>query len=175
MNERKSLTHIKSLTQIALVVAVMCVCAQISFYVGAVPITAQTLVIAFSGYFLGFKKASAAVIVYLMLGAVGAPVFASFGGGFHVLISYTGGFLWGFIPYTMLCAVCNKRKLGIAFGILGMLSCHALGVLQYSLVSKTDIFVSFVVVSLPFLAKDVIFTVMAYFIAKRARKIIKLS
>jgi len=170
---RKSTSYIRSITQIALIVAIMCVLAQLSFYIGPIPITFQTLIVAFCGYFLGVKKGMIAVISYLLLGAVGAPVFAAFGGGFHILISYTGGFLWGFIPYVILCGI-SKKRIGIAFGLIGMLCCHLCGVIQYSVISKTNFLVAFTVASLPFLLKDIIFTVIAYFAAMRLRKIIKL-
>lgn len=163
--------YIKAITKIAISVALMCVFAQISFPIGLVPITLQTFIVAFIGYFLGLKKSLVAIIVYLALGAVGVPVFSMLQGGFGVLISYTGGFLWGFIPYTGLCAVCNEKKLGIALGIIGVLLCHLIGVIQYSIVSGNNLWLSFVSASLPFIIKDIIFTVLAYFLAIRMRKI----
>ena len=167
--------HIRSICQISLIVAIMCVFAQLSFYVGPIPMTMQTLVVAFSGYLLGLKKSSVAILVYIMLGAVGAPVFSAFNGGFHILIGYTGGFIWGFIPYAILCAIAPKKKIGIVLGLVGMLVCHMIGTVQYALLSETNIFVAFVVASVPFLLKDVIFTIIAYFLASKVRKTIKLS
>jgi biotin transport system substrate-specific component len=175
MNRGARLKYIRAITQIALIVAIMCVFAQLSFYIGPVPITMQTLVIAFTGYFLGMKKGIVAVCVYLLLGAVGAPVFSAFNGGFHILIGYTGGFLWGFIPYVIFCGILKEKRLGIVLGLIGMLICHLLGVIQYSLISRVNIFASFVVVSLPFLIKDILFTILAYYLAKKVRKITKLS
>ena len=175
MSREKNLKYIRALTQIALVVAIMCVFAQLSFYFGPVPITMQPLIIAFTGYFLGTKKGLIAVLTYLLLGMVGAPVFSAFNGGFHVLISYTGGFLWGYIPFVIFCGIIKEKKLGIVLGLAGMLICHLLGVIQYSLISKTNFFVALLVASLPFLAKDVIFVIIAFFLAKRVRKTIKLS
>lgn len=175
MSRDKNLKYIRAITQIALAVAIMCVFAQLSFYIGPVPITMQTLIIAFTGYLLGMKKGTIAVCVYLLLGMVGAPVFSAFNGGFHILIGYTGGFLWGFIPYVLFCGIAKEKKLGIALGLVGMVICHLLGALQYSLISKINFFASLVVVSLPFLIKDILFTILAYYLAKKVRKIIKLS
>ncbi len=165
--------YIKELTRISIFVAVICILAQISIPISVIPITFQSFAIALCGYTLGKKKSLIAVFVYLLLGAVGAPVFASFNGGFHMLLSYTGGFLWGFIPFALLCALSQEVRLAIPFGIIGVIMCHLIGVIQYSLVSKTSIWLSFLVASLPYLLKDIILTVIAYFIARRINKIIK--
>lgn len=175
MNKEKNKAYAHTITQIALIVAIMCAFAQLSIYIGPIPITMQSLIIAFAGYLLGAKRATIAVVVYLLLGAAGAPVFASFTGGFHFLISYTGGFLWGFIPYALMCGLFNGKKISILTGILGMLVCHLLGTAQYAIVSETNFFVALLVTSLPFIIKDVIFTIMAYFLASRVKKTIKLS
>ena len=142
MSRDKNSKYIKSITQIALIVAIMCVFAQLSFYFGPVPITMQPLIIAFTGYFLGLKKGTIAVCVYLLLGIAGAPVFSAFNGGFHMLISYTGGFLWGYIPLVVFCGIAKEKRIGIALGFIGMMVCHLLGTLQYSLISKINFFAS---------------------------------
>ncbi len=175
MRRGKNLKYIKAITQIALAVAIMCAFAQLSFYIGPVPITMQPLIIAFIGYFLGVRKGTVTVCVYLLLGIVGAPVFSAFNGGFHILISYTGGFLWGYIPFVIFCGMIKEKGLGIALGLIGMTICHLLGTLQYALISKTNFFVALVIASLPFIIKDIVFVIIAFFLAKRVRKAIKLS
>ena len=164
--------YVKGITFIALFVAIIAVLAQIIIPISLVPITLQIFAIALCGFTLDIKSSVATVLVYLLLGAVGVPVFAAFNGGFHVLLSYTGGFLWGFIPLTVLCSAC-KNKLSIPLGILGLLVCHLIGLIQYSLVSKTSLWLSFTVASLPHLLKDVILVVIAYFVSSRVNKILK--
>lgn len=166
--------YIKELTLVSAFVAVICIVAQIAIPISVIPITLQGFAVALCGYMLGKKKSLIAVCVYLILGAVGAPVFANFNGGFHMLLSYTGGFLWGFIPYAFFCALSQKAKLAIPFGIMGVILCHLMGTIQYSLVSKASIWLSFLVASLPFILKDVILTVTAYFVARRINKITKI-
>lgn len=164
--------YIKKITFIALFVAIISVLAQISIPISLVPITLQIFAIALCGFMLSVENAVITVCVYLFLGAVGAPVFASFNGGFHVLLSYTGGFLWGFIPLALLCAV-SKNKTSIPFGIFGVIICHLIGTLQYSIVSKTSLWLSFTVASFPYVLKDIFLVVIAYFVAKRVNKILK--
>ena len=160
--------YVKKITYVALFVSIIAVLAQISIPTPLIPLTLQTFAIALCGFVLNKKYSVITVIVYLLLGTVGAPVFASFNGGFHVLISYTGGFLWGFIPFVLLCSL-TKGKISIPFGLLGLLLCYIVGVIQYSIISKT---MSWYIFLLPLL-KDVILVFAAYFVATRINKIIK--
>ena len=153
--ENNTKPYIKRITSIALFVAIISVLAQISIPISIVPITMQIFAIALCGYMLSLNSAITTVCIYILLGAVGAPVFATFNGGFHVLLNYTGGFLWGFIPLVILCALC-KNKTSIPLGILGVIICHLVGIIQYSIVSKTSVWLSFIVASLPYILKDII-------------------
>lgn len=163
-------SKIRELTYISLCVAIMAVLSQIAIPTGAVPITLQTFVVALTGYFLGFKNGLIAIITYVLLGLVGVPVFASFQGGLHILIGYTGGFIFGYLPFVALCGINAKRTTRIILGIMGVLVCHMFGVIQYSLLAEINIFASFVAVSLPFLIKDVALVVGAYFVSESLRK-----
>ena len=76
--------------------ALIAVCAWISIP-AEVPFTLQTFAIFAVCGLLGGRRGTVSVLVYLLLGAVGAPVFAGFRGGFAALIGTTGGYLVGFI------------------------------------------------------------------------------
>jgi biotin transport system substrate-specific component len=167
---------IKSLTLCAMFVAIIAVLSQIAIPLpNFVPITLQTFAVALCGYLLGLKKGTVTTAVYILIGAVGVPVFSSFKGGFSVLVGYTGGFIYGFLPFVILCAICNKKKIGIAFGIVGLLLCHICGVLQYMALSSNPFWAAALLVSVPYLPKDVISIILAYFFATRLRKIKSLA
>ncbi|MCL1787938.1 MAG: biotin transporter BioY, partial [Defluviitaleaceae bacterium] len=90
-------TNTREICRIGLLVAIIAVCAQISIPMPwGVPMTLQTLAVSFAGLLLGPKKGTAAALVYIMLGAIGAPVFANFGGGMGVVFGRTGGFILSF-------------------------------------------------------------------------------
>lgn len=129
-----------------------------------VPVTLQTFAVALCGYFLGAKKGAAAVIIYILLGAVGAPVFTGFKGGFACIGGLTGGFIYGFLAMVLLCGLSLKSKpLRIALGIAGVIVLHFFGVLQYSLITENGFIQSFLLVSAPYLIKDFISVVLGYF------------
>lgn len=141
-----------------------------------VPITLQTFAVALCGYVLGAKRGTASTVIYVLLGAVGVPIFAGMSAGPAVLFGYTGGFIWGFIFMTLLCGVGIRWKNPVAavlMGILGLAVCHLLGVIQYAVVAKTTLWGSFLLVSVPYLLKDVISVVGAYVVALAVRRALR--
>lgn len=166
-------SSVQAITHISLCTAIMAVLSQIAIPIGAVPVTIQALAVSFIGYFLGLKKGIICIALYICLGAVGAPVFAFFQGGFHMLIGYTGGFIFGFIPLVALCGAFKTRTLKITFGICGVLVCHIMGTLQYMLISGLELLVSFLTASLPFILKDILLVIASYFISEAVNKRLK--
>ncbi|WP_374703377.1 biotin transporter BioY [Bacillus sp. V3-13] len=86
----------------ALFAAVIGILAQITIPLPLVPITGQTLAIGLAATILGARFGTLSVILYLIIGAVGVPVYAEFSGGASVLVGPTGGYLVGFVPTAFL-------------------------------------------------------------------------
>lgn len=86
----------RSLTQIALAVALISVCTWISIPM-TVPFTLQTFAIFAILGLLGGKKGTISIVCYLAMGLAGLPVFSGFRGGPAVLLGTTGGYLVGFL------------------------------------------------------------------------------
>lgn len=82
----------------ALFAAIIGILAQVTIPLPLVPITGQTLAIGLAATILGARYGTVSVLLYILLGAVGIPVFAGFSAGFSVLVGPTGGFIVGFIP-----------------------------------------------------------------------------
>ncbi len=87
----------RSIVFVGLTIAIMAVSAWVSIPIGPVPFTLQMFAVTFALVVLSPKQAIAAVAGYLLLGAVGVPVFSSMRGGIGVLVGPTGGFLWGYL------------------------------------------------------------------------------
>lgn len=164
----------KTIVTVGMFTAVLAVLSILTIPMpSGVPVTLQTFAMALCGYVLGWKKGTSSTLVYILLGTVGVPVFAGMTGGPSWLVGYTGGFIWGFIFLTMLCGVGMKQKnivLKVALGIAGLAICHILGVIQFAVVASTSLPASFVTVSVPYIAKDVISVVGAYLVAIPIRK-----
>ena len=114
--------------------AVTCILAPLSIPLpfSPVPISLTNLVIFISVFILGMKDATISFLIYLLLGAVGLPVFASFHAGLSVLAGPTGGYLIGFIFLALIQGFAMKyfdRKLipTIIGMLIGMAVCYIFG------------------------------------------------
>lgn len=88
----------KELTMIAIFPAMMGATAGISIPLfNLPPITLQTFFVLLAGLILGPKNGAISMIIYLMIGAIGVPVFSGYRGGLEVLTGFSGGFLIGFV------------------------------------------------------------------------------
>lgn len=167
----------KSIILTAMFAAVLAVLSQLSIPMpSGVPVTLQTFAVALTAYVLGWKMGLASMAVYILLGAVGVPVFAGFRGGVQALAGMTGGFIWGFLFMALLCGLAmgqKKKGMLVLLSAAGLALCHLLGVLQFMLVSGNSFAASAMMVSVPYLAKDVISAALAYFLALAVRRALK--
>lgn len=163
-------SKIRTLTFAALFAALIAVCAQLTVPMpSGVGFTLQTFAVALCGYLLGVKAGAAALLVYLLVGLAGAPVFSGFQGGLHVLFGPTGGFLLGFLPMAALCGLAAGRKGALRWfwGLPGLLLCHLGGVVQFALLREMELLPAFALVSAPFLVKDLLSLAAAALLAWR--------
>lgn len=91
----KSTSNARSVSFVGLTIAIMAVSAWVTVPLGPVPFTLQMFAIVFAVAVLKPREAIAAMAGYLILGAVGLPVFSGMRGGLGILAGPTGGFLWG--------------------------------------------------------------------------------
>lgn len=101
----------KDLVMCALLAAVICVLAPLSAPIGPIPISLATFAVMLAAAILGAKWGTIATLIYILLGAVGVPVFAGYSAGVAKLVSSTGGYIIGYIPLAYLTG------LGVTLGI----------------------------------------------------------
>lgn len=142
-----------------------------------VPFTLQTFAIALSGYVLGKIYGTFATLIYIILGLIGVPVYAGMSAGAGVLAGPTGGYLWGFIIMTFFCGLAadfgNNAKGCIAkilISILALAGCHIPGIIQLKIVAGMSWPQAALLGTVPYLLKDILSMVAAYFIAAAVRK-----
>lgn len=166
-------TTTKNLVEIALFTAVIAILSQIAIPMpSGLPATLQTFAIALTGVVLGRKCALESTVVYILLGAVGVPVFAELSGGIQVLLNYSGGFIWGFLVMSYLCGIgagMKHRYVGIFVGMAGLIICHFFGVMQFMFVMGRGFAESFFLASAPYLLKDIISVLAAFAVGIQIR------
>ena len=126
----------REISLIALGVALITVCAWISIPVGEVPFTLQTLAVAAVGGLLGVRRGTLAVLVYILMGLVGVPVFTGFRPGIVALMGATGGYIVGFLFAAPISGAAkslpvkrNAARVAVlwAMNLLGLAVCYFFG------------------------------------------------
>ena len=107
--EHGTRTRIYPLAMTAVMAAVMGVVAPFSVAIGPVPLSFCTLAIYLSACLLGWRRATLATLAYILLGAVGMPVFSGFSAGLGVLAGPTGGYVVGYLPLAALAGLAAAR------------------------------------------------------------------
>lgn len=130
-HENKQLLTVKDMSLTAMFAVLMAVCSWISIPT-AVPFTLQTFAVFCAVSMLGGKRGFFAILVYMLLGAVGIPVFSGFKSGLGVLLGTTGGYLVGFLIIPLLCLLTEKLIsenviVQIISMIVGLALCYAFG------------------------------------------------
>ena len=123
------------LTYIALSAVLITVCSWISIP-AAVPFTLQTFAVFFALLVLDGRRGTLAVLVYLLMGAVGLPVFAGFKGGLGSLLGVTGGYILGFLATALIFwAVTHfagsSLPVSVAACVVGLACCYAFGTIWF--------------------------------------------
>lgn len=145
-----------------------------------VPIILATMVTSLAGGLLGWKYGSLSMIVYLLLGAVGAPVFHNFTGGAGIIAGPTGGYLIGYITSALICGllidiICRNKLTwwGIAIScVAGMASCYVLGTIWFMVLSGTGLAAAMVMCVIPFLPGDVLKIIAAVLLIRKLRPVV---
>ncbi len=164
-----------ALARIALGAALITVCAWITVPF-AVPFTMQLFAVYFTAILLGGKSGTIAVAVYLLLGAIGIPVFSGGKGGFSALIGPTGGYLFGMLliggAYWLSTRLFGRKlPVEILSLVLGTLLCYLLGTALFAAQSaQHGFFAALSLCVLPFLLPDACKLAMALVLGRRLRK-----
>ena len=163
----------RDICMMALFTAFTAVMAQISVPIPlGVPMTMQTFAIMLAGMALGARKGFVSVLVYILLGIAGVPVFAKFSGGLGILFGPTGGFILSFPLMAWIVGIGAERG-GWVAGAIGLFAGtvvnYAGGMLMFCLITGQGLGAAFMACAFPFIPTAVIKAVMAALIGVRLR------
>ena len=167
-------TKIRMQVLAALFAAACAVLAQLIIPIQPVPISLASLGAMLAGGFLGKRYGFLALLIYLLLGAAGVPVFSMFRGGIHMFAGPTGGFLLGFAPMAFAVGwLCEKTEYKFIklFGavFLGNLVCYVFGIAWFVYLTHTDMWTALTLCIFPFIPGDLLKIVLSAFLVSRYR------
>ena len=162
----------------SLMAALTAVGAYIYVPIGPVPIILSTLFVILSGLLLGSRWGLTSMALYLLVGAIGLPVFAGGKGGFAHFMGPTGGYLFGYLLASWSTGFISERSRGrmildILAVIIGSLALYALGVPWLKMVTQMSWTKALMVGVLPFLIGDAIKASVVLILARSVRPILK--
>ena len=161
---------------IALFAVLMAVCSWISIP-AVVPFTLQTFGVFVAVSVLGGKRGTLAVVLYLLMGVVGLPVFAGFSGGLGVLLGSTGGYIIGFIVMAVIAGLfidnCRKPWIQLIGMIVGTIVCYLFGTVWFCIVAGYTFQAALAVCVIPFIPADLVKMIIAMIIGPMIKKRIR--
>ena len=173
--KEKSRNKIYMLVMCAVFAALTAVLAQIQIPLAMVPINLALFSVYLSGILLGAKYGSISMLLYVLIGAIGVPVFAGLNGGAGVLFGKTGGYIIGYIVTSFLVGLLSKYfgynffKL-LAIMTIGTISCYIIGTLWFMFLTKINLWVSLMYCVFPFILGDVLKMILAASLAIRLKR-----
>lgn len=174
----------RDMVYIAMFAVLIAVCSWISVP-ATVPFTLQTFGVFVTVGVLGGKRGSLSVLVYLLLGMIGVPVFAGFSGGIGCLLGSTGGYIIGFlfsalVMWGMEMAFGKSRFVLVLSMILGLMVCYLFGTVWFMTVYARTTGAIGVMTALgrcvfPYIIPDGIKIVLAMILCKKVAQIIHMD
>lgn len=183
---RRTNKMLLNMVYIAVFTALIAVCSQICIPTppGIPPVTMQTFAVFLAASMLGWKHGTLSVLIYLLLGLIGIPVFAQFQSGLGTLLGMTGGYLIGFL-FTSVFTGLLCEKLGRKVWVLivsmigGLLLCYVFGTAWFMVVygqqvGAISLWAALTMCVFPFLPFDAGKILVATILVNRLDKHIKL-
>jgi len=174
-----SRARVRNLVSAALVTALMAASGWISIPLGTVPVTLQVFAVVLAALLLPSAWAAASLGVYLVLGTIGVPVFASGTAGLGVVLGPTGGYVLGFALAAPLASLAREslERTGAAqlvadaaAGVVAIAVIYALGWAQLAVVAHLSALQALLAGVAPFVVPDAIKAAAAITVATAVRR-----
>lgn len=167
-------TALYTMTSCALMAALMCALCPLSIPIGPIPVSLGTFVMMLTVYLLGTRNALISCAVYLLLGAVGMPVFSGFQGGLAKLAGPTGGYLIGYLGLIAAAGVVIRLGKGsfpaaLAGMVLGVAVDYAFGTAWFVIQTGSTLAHAMTVCVYPFIPVDAAKAVAAALLGRLIR------
>lgn len=165
--------QIKPLILCSIFASLTAICSLISIPLpfSPVPVNLALLSVYLAGGLLGAKYGALSQLVYVLLGAVGLPVFHNLTGGMAILTGPTGGFIVGYIAAAFLVGLLSDKGLIPAL-LSGPFACFLLGTLWFIYLTGSNLQAALLLCVIPFLPGDALKIIAAFFLIRKLRPLI---
>ncbi len=164
------------ITLTGLCCALLCIAAPVTvpIPISPVPISLAPLAVFISSYILTPIQCFISTVIYIMIGAVGLPVFSGFTGGIGIIAGPTGGFLLGYMGTALVSSFFvhryEKKYLHIIGMIFGIFISYFIGTVWFSFQQNVTFFTAATLCVIPYVAGDIIKIFIAAFMGKKLQK-----
>lgn len=172
---------VKLMVEIAMVTAVICVLSPFTIPLpfSPVPLSLSIFAIYIGLYALGYKWGTVSILLYILIGLVGVPVFSAFSAGPQKLLGPTGGYIVGYVFIGIITGLfIDKFEKKIYMHVIGMVIgvsvCYLFGTIRFTMLMEQHTFVSALSLCvIPFIPGDILKIVAAVLVGPVLRKQIK--
>ena len=179
MNNTANLKQQKSyqMVLIGLMTAILCILSPISLAIpfSPIPISLSTFIIYFMVIVLGMRRSLISMILYILLGFAGLPVFSGFTGGAGKLLGPTGGYIIGYLFLVFISGLCIQygkySKISQLVGMMsGTMICYLFGTVWLAFQANLSFTDALAIAVLPFLPGDILKLILSLFVGNRVRR-----
>lgn len=186
MEKKDHKPHARSNRTVSLVLCGMftvliAICSYITIPI-LIPFTLQTFAIFLLLSVMGGKRGTVCIMIYLLLGALGIPVFHGMTGGIGILFGNTGGYLLGFLLIGLiylLMTACFRDTMAVKCIalLIGLIACYTFGTIWFAIFYLEESGISSVIGILlscviPFILPDLVKLALALSVSKLVTKAI---
>lgn len=173
---QKTFLGVRSMVLVSLMSAVCCILSPLSIPIGPIPVSLSVLAVMLCAYILGPRLGTLSVLLYILLGLFGMPVFSGFAGGPAKLFGPTGGYIIGYLPLVFIAGLCIvKHKdswfLQVTGMFAGLFTCYLIGTVWFMALTHMSLTKSLALCVYPFIAFDAVKILTAFFLGNTIARI----
>ena len=170
---------VKKICFVAIFSAILCILAPLSLPIGPVSITLATLGVYIVSALLDYRLAPLVIIIYIILGIIGLPVFSNFTSGIGIILGPTGGYIIGYVLGSLACSLLitfnyKKKWMYPCAMLIATIIIYLFGSIWFYIYMKGSYSVSKVLITcvIPFLLGDALKIVVASLVSIKSRPVI---
>jgi biotin transport system substrate-specific component len=156
--------------KISMMVSLITISAWIAIPFGSVPFTMQVVFVLMTPFILSTSAAMTAIALYLLMGAMGLPVFSGLSGGLHMLFGPTGGYLFGFLVAMPIMGMLAKKNMLFSL-VIGLVIIYICGVSYLSFVANISFTNAIMAGFVPYVPLDILKILLVRLLLQKYKKI----